>query len=569
METFHEIATAHCAPALQDGLAAAISDLGHTPVRLPSGAGHDAQVMAQLCPSAMLFVRCRGGISHNPAEFASVADMGLAIAALIRFIERFDPGKTRERFHRPQFSAPGRIPQGAGPRAVRQSARRLRAACARSRRRCSRSSASPSNGTPCPIRLRQAARHGVGDQRRGARAFRHRKAGDRAQRAWRRGAARRRAGPTIPTAPTRRAARSTDAAPQCRSPTFPTYAFAILALKDDPAGLNGTVELHLTYDEEAGGFVGPKWLLDEKITKPDFAICAGFSYAVVTAHNGVLHLEVTVKGRQAHAAVPESGADALEAATGVLAALYQGAPTAGDAKSRRSPGIGTPKLTVGLISGGVNTNVVPDVVTLRLDRRLIPEENGTKVEKDLIALIKRAAKRKGISVECRRIILAEPLRPVAGVERLVEPLRRHAQRELKDAIPVKGVPLYTDARHYSAAGIPTVLYGAGPRSILEANAHGADEHVILSDLKAATKIVEATLRDCCQSRSAIGLNAAGSGLYLRPTIGIEGAKHFSRATVSENGTGEPGVSFTTSALMTSSRRFRTSRHVNVWLSVPR
>ena len=49
--------------------------------------------MAQLCPSAMLFVRCRGGISHNPAEFASVADMGLAIAALIRFIERFDPGK--------------------------------------------------------------------------------------------------------------------------------------------------------------------------------------------------------------------------------------------------------------------------------------------------------------------------------------------------------------------------------------------------------------------------------------------------------------------------------------------
>ena len=60
---------------------------------------------------------------------------------------------------------------------------------------------------------------------------------------------------------------------------------------------------------------------------------------------------------------------------------------------------------------------------------------------------------------------------------------------------MKGVPLYTDARHYSAAGIPTVLYGAGPRSILEANAHGANEHVMLSDLKAATKIVEATLRD--------------------------------------------------------------------------
>ena len=89
IEPFHEIATAHCAPTLQDALAASVSDLGHTPIRLPSGAGHDAQVMARLCPSAMLFVRCRGGISHNPAEFASVSDMGVAIAALIRFIERF------------------------------------------------------------------------------------------------------------------------------------------------------------------------------------------------------------------------------------------------------------------------------------------------------------------------------------------------------------------------------------------------------------------------------------------------------------------------------------------------
>ena len=275
---------------------------------------------------------------------------------------------------------------------------------------------------------------------------------------------------------------------------FSTYAFAMLALKDDSAGLNGTVELHLTYDEETGGFVGPKWLLDEKITEPDYAISAGFSYAVVTAHNGVLHLEVTVKGRQAHAAMPESGADALEAATGVLAALYKERKRLAKKKSK-SPGIGSAKLTVGQISGGFATNVVPDVVTLRLDRRLIPEENGIKVEKDLTALIKRAAKGTGISVDCRRIILAEPLRPVAGVENLIEPIRRHAKRELKVAIPVKGVPLYTDARHYSAAGIPTVLYGAGPRSILEANAHAANEHVILSDLKAATKIVEATLRD--------------------------------------------------------------------------
>jgi allantoate deiminase len=90
-ETIHDAPTTPCAPALQDELAAAISDLGLTPVRLPSGAGHDGQMMAKLCPIGMLFVRCRGGISHNPAEYASPQDMGYAIAALIRFIERFDP----------------------------------------------------------------------------------------------------------------------------------------------------------------------------------------------------------------------------------------------------------------------------------------------------------------------------------------------------------------------------------------------------------------------------------------------------------------------------------------------
>jgi allantoate deiminase len=85
---FHEMQTTPCAPALQDLLDEAVSALGQRTIRLPSGAGHDAQAMAQLCPSAMLFVRCRGGISHNPAEFASESDIGMATAVLVDFIEK-------------------------------------------------------------------------------------------------------------------------------------------------------------------------------------------------------------------------------------------------------------------------------------------------------------------------------------------------------------------------------------------------------------------------------------------------------------------------------------------------
>ena len=88
-EHFHDVSATPCDASMQDTLAAAIGDVGGRAIRMPSGAGHDGQMMAKLCPASMMFVRCRGGISHNPAEFCAPADMGQAVAALIRFIERF------------------------------------------------------------------------------------------------------------------------------------------------------------------------------------------------------------------------------------------------------------------------------------------------------------------------------------------------------------------------------------------------------------------------------------------------------------------------------------------------
>ena len=279
---------------------------------------------------------------------------------------------------------------------------------------------------------------------------------------------------------------------------FATYAWALLALKAAAAQggkLAGTLELHFTYDEEAGGTLGPKWLLEQGLVKPDAVIAAGFSYAIVSAHNGCLHLEVTVTGRQAHAAMPETGIDALEAATTILAALYAHRAALAQRRSA-TPGIIAPTLNVGLIKGGINTNVVPDQVALRIDRRIIPEENSAEVEAGLRELIAAAgARHPQIKVDVRRLLLAQPLKPQPGSERIAAAIARHARRILGVEVPVTGVPLYTDARHYAAAGVPTVLYGAGPRSILEANAHGADENLRLDDLRAATKIVALAVAD--------------------------------------------------------------------------
>ena len=276
---------------------------------------------------------------------------------------------------------------------------------------------------------------------------------------------------------------------------FATYAWALKALEASGAKLAGAVELHLTYDEEAGGNIGPGFLLREGISNPDLAISAGFSYNVVTAHNGCLHLEVQVDGKSAHAAMPYTGIDALEAATHVLSALYAWRKTLAERVSA-IPGIGSPQLTIGLIKGGINTNVVPDRVTFRLDRRMSPEERAAEVEAELRAVIAEAAKAfPKARVEVRQILVVEPLAPLPGGERMTELFCRHASDVMGEPVGPKGVPLYTDAPHYASRGIPIVLYGAGPHTIEDANAHRADERLPLSDLRKATEVVALTLLD--------------------------------------------------------------------------
>jgi len=276
---------------------------------------------------------------------------------------------------------------------------------------------------------------------------------------------------------------------------FATYAFALKALDTIADRLKGTIELHFTFDEEAGGLIGPKRLIEEGIVSPDFCISAGLGYSVVTATNGVLHLEITIHGKSAHAAAPETGHDALEAMTAVLQTLYAERKEYAGRTSKHS-GIGHPNLTVGLISGGINTNVVPDRATIRVDRRITPDEDPAQVEAHLRLVIARSIREvSGIRVEIERVLLASPLRPLPGVETLTEPLLRHGKEILGEELKVEGVPLYTDARLYAEAGVPTVIYGAGPRSFLEANGHRADEKLKLSDLTAATSIVALSLAD--------------------------------------------------------------------------
>jgi succinyl-diaminopimelate desuccinylase len=282
---------------------------------------------------------------------------------------------------------------------------------------------------------------------------------------------------------------------------FSTFTFAVRALEAIAKPSKGSVELHFTYDEEFGGDVGPGWLLEQGITKPDLMIAAGFSYQVIVGHNGCLQMEVTVEGEMSHAAIPDSGTDAIQGAVHIMNALYA---LNADYKKVHSKvqGITHPYLNIGLIQGGTNTNVIPGKVTFKLDRRMIPEEDSAVVEQSIRDAIAKAAANyqpprgsSAIKVNVRRMLLANAMKPLAGNKPLVDALQKHGTEVFKESIPALGTPLYTDVRLYVERGIPGVIYGAGPRTVLESNAKRADENLVLEDLRRATKVVARSLVD--------------------------------------------------------------------------
>jgi acetylornithine deacetylase/succinyl-diaminopimelate desuccinylase-like protein len=171
--------------------------------------------------------------------------------------------------------------------------------------------------------------------------------------------------------------------------------------------------------------------------------------------------------------------------------------------SSKVEGINHPYLNVGRIEGGTNTNVVPGTVSFKLDRRMIPEENPEQVEANIRQVIAEAVKdfNQGrpldalVSIDIKRLLMAHAMKPLAGNAPLVQAIQKHGSEVFGEPIPAMGTPLYTDVRLYVEKGIPGVIYGAGPRTVLESHAKRADERLNLEDLRKATKVISRTLLD--------------------------------------------------------------------------
>jgi len=100
-----------------------------------------------------------------------------------------------------------------------------------------------------------------------------------------------------------------------------------------------------------------------------------------------------------------------------------------------------------------------------------------------------------VRIDIRRILLARAMTPLAGNQPLVDAIQQHGEAVFGAKPPAVGTPLYTDVRLYVEHGIPGVIYGAGPRTVLESHAKRADERLDLEDLRRATKVIARSLHD--------------------------------------------------------------------------
>ncbi|MEM2753239.1 MAG: M20 family metallopeptidase [Nitrososphaerota archaeon] len=258
-------------------------------------------------------------------------------------------------------------------------------------------------------------------------------------------------------------------------------AASLKALLNVQEKIGGKVVLAAVADEEVSS-IGTKALLS-KYSKFDFAIVGEpTGLKVCTAHKGRLEVKVRVKGKPAHASMPQEGINAILAAASYCNEIERMADSL--SKVSGHPLVGKPTVTVTMISGGVKSNVIPDECVIVIDRRLIPGEDPEVVKASFEEVASKVmSERRGTDFSTSIVQYHRATEVSAS-----EPVVRAALEAVSKVVRVKaepfGFPAYTDLGWIFAAGIPGVVLGPGELS----QAHSYNESVSIDELEAAAKI---------------------------------------------------------------------------------
>jgi acetylornithine deacetylase len=225
--------------------------------------------------------------------------------------------------------------------------------------------------------------------------------------------------------------------------------------------------------DEEFSFGGVRRLLEE--LHADGAIVSEpTQMRVAVASKGVLRWRIQCRGKAAHSSKPQTGINAITNMARVILALEEDGARL---SSTRHPLLGNATLNVGLIEGGRQVNVVPDLCTIELDRRLLPGERIPDVLAHYRSLLD-----PGLNAHFETPMLEDEALETSCETDLVQCALRVAQEAGMDPEAL-GVPFGTDASKFSRAGIPSIICGPGSIDL----AHGAVEYVEIAQVEQATE----------------------------------------------------------------------------------
>jgi succinyl-diaminopimelate desuccinylase len=255
-----------------------------------------------------------------------------------------------------------------------------------------------------------------------------------------------------------------------------------LALARSGIPLRGRLIVNEVADEETNGVHGTAWVVAEGHLKPDFVIVGEQTQnRVCVGEKGSGATMVTVHGRTAHGALPWEGANAIEAMAEIVVALRRELWPQLEARTHEyfHPSSGS----VNMISGGVKANVVPDLCSIFIDRRLVPGEDPGDAAAEICAIAEPAVARMvGITVEVTASEAARPATVSPPEAPLVRAMLQANERLGLDKEPT-GFSMATDGRFFVEAGFPTIIYGPGDPKL----AHVPDEWIGIEELVHATR----------------------------------------------------------------------------------
>jgi succinyl-diaminopimelate desuccinylase len=245
----------------------------------------------------------------------------------------------------------------------------------------------------------------------------------------------------------------------------------------------GTLVLVAASEEEVGGRLGTKWLVDEgHLLAADFIVVGEQTHnRIALAHKGVMRASITTRGLSVHATSPDRGVNAITAMAKIMIALEQYHQRL---RTRRHPLVGHPSCNVGVIAGGSTANTVPDFCTIHLDRRMIPKEDPETVKQELREVVASVDIGEA-SAEVHSFLYSSWFE-----SELTTPYARAFQDRLHESFgspqEVVGYLPGSDAKHLMALKRgDMIVFGPGSYEV----AHAYDEYVELAELEQCEAIL--------------------------------------------------------------------------------